>query len=426
MVLMLSYLNSVKSSFYFSMNGLMALISVIFSLNFFRLSHFDPLNHYPYITNDGYEWYTNGAYLIHRIFTTDLPQLTVLRPPTFVLINGLDYLFGSIGFILALSYGLSLFFTYFFSKEIIKYSINERHLHWSISLGVILGVTIAPINYVKIYLLADSLAITLCLGSVYFMLGFIKNERRYYYWLSIVLALAAGLTQSYTFIPYVIFAFYLYIFQCRKLKIFIGSIIFPIIGFIIITFFWRHFINHLMTPENLSLLKLSTANKDFYKIVWPLFLWPLFLPIIIGLPLLRRWISPFNTLIVPLILTSILLMILSFFYQWQESRFTFYVWPWLLILTLQSLESSKKLLFICVACLILSSFIVPNNYWQPSRNEISFSTNNWIYQYFASDSMDRRLIQCEPGCLSNRWMADQSHHGTGKTLSIYLELLESQ
>jgi hypothetical protein len=258
------------------------------------------------------------------------------------------------------------------------------------------------------------------------MLVFLKDKHQYYYWLSIFLALVSGLTQSYTFIPYFIFSFYLYIYQFKKYKIYIGSIIFPVIGFILITLFWRNFINHLMTPENFTLLKFSSTNKDFYKIVWPLFLWPLFLPIAIGIPFLWRWISPFSTLLIPLLLTSTLLMILSFFYQWQESRFTFYVWPWLLILTLQSIEPSRKLLFICIGCLVLSSFIVPNNYWQPSRNDISLSTNNWIYQYFASDSMHRRLIQCEPGCPSNHWMADQNHHHTGKTLSIYLELLERE
>ena len=300
------------------MNGFMALISVIFSLNFLRLSHLDPLNHYPFITPDGYEWYTNGVYLIHRIFTTDLPQLTVLRPPTFVLINGLDYLLGSIGLILALTYGLSLFFTYFFSKEIIKYSLNKSDLHWVLILGVIIGVTLAPINYVKVYLLADSVAITLCLGSVYSMLVFLKDKHGYYYWLSIFLALVSGLTQSYTFIPYFIFSFYLYIYQFKKYKIYIGSIIFPVIGFILVTLFWRDFINHLMTPENFTLLKFSSTNKDFYKIVWPLFLWPLFLPIAIGIPFLWRWISPFSTLLIPLLLTSTLLMILSFvLFQYQ-------------------------------------------------------------------------------------------------------------
>jgi hypothetical protein len=69
---------------------------------------------------------------------------------------------------------------------------------------------------------------------------------------------------------------------------------------------------------------------------------------------------------------------------------------------------------------------VPNNYWQPNSNEISFSIKNWVYEFFAANSMHRRLIQCEPGCPSNHLMADQSHHGTGKTLSIYLKLIEGQ
>ena len=73
-------------------NLIVALFSISFAIQFINLAKGDPLNYYPYISADGFEWYTNGVYFFYRIFENNLPQLTVLRPPTFVIFTLLDFL----------------------------------------------------------------------------------------------------------------------------------------------------------------------------------------------------------------------------------------------------------------------------------------------------------------------------------------------
>ena len=410
-------------------NLIVALFSIAFAIQFINLSKGDLLNHYPYITPDGYEWYTNGVYFFYRLFEENLPQLTVLRPPTFVIFTGLDFLLGSSGYVLGCLFAFSTYYTYYFSLKIIEFSTKTTNPNWALMTALALGVTIAPINYVKVYLLADFLANTLALGSIYFIIKFTNTNLNRFYWLCILFSLLAGLTQTYTLLSYLLISLYICVYCGNVYRLngilkFSGLFFIPIIGYILLTYLWRNSVSYLMTPENFTLLKFTTRNIEFYKVVWPVFIWVPCLIIIIRSAIIYRPFEIIHTLTIPLFITALLLMTLSFFYQWQESRFTYYVWPWLLILSLQLISRFKSLLLFTSLALIISSFIVPKNYWEPKPKEIVLSTKNWIQQYFSAVPIDRKLIKCEPGCPNNTWMADQNHHGTGKTLSIYLQLLD--
>jgi hypothetical protein len=82
------------------------LFYLILSLKFYYLCNGDVVNFYPLISADGYDWYTEGIYLVETLKGHNFPNLPVLRNPFFVFITATDYLFGSKGIILSIVFFL--------------------------------------------------------------------------------------------------------------------------------------------------------------------------------------------------------------------------------------------------------------------------------------------------------------------------------
>jgi len=421
-------------------NFFVFLFSVLFFCQYIYLSGSQVLNHYPFISPDGYEWYTNGLYILERALSNNnsLPIIPVLRPPVYVAINAIDFITRESGIILGLTQAISIFFTYYFCLILYREFRVDANKESSIDLWCLaLGVTLLPINFFKPYLLADSLAVCLSLGSVVLLTRFFKDQKKTSLTLASMVATLAALTQTYGYIPFCLFLFLFAvgnrsIITPRALLKYLVALSLPLAIFIIAHYLWRQFLPHLMTPHNFLWLSFSLKNWGFYQLIWPLYFWPMLIALAIALILVKDKYWLFSG---PLALYLVVLIFATFcfFYQWKESRFTYYFWPWALVLFLSIYPRLRgRLKTVQLTLFIVSIFIFPLNPWDPSIQNIKLSYQNWAYQYFTSKPINRNLNQCvprcpinslcEPSCEDHEYFHDFSPHGISKTLSTYLFL----
>jgi hypothetical protein len=139
---------------------------------------------------------------------------------------------------------------------------------------------------------------------------------------------------------------------------------------------------------------------NFYLNTWGYF----FAPIAISLMFKKYYKLNFRCLSYEIIASSavaISFAVLIFFYQWGESRFTYYIWPWAMISFFWVINPIKKIkmTFVLSSLLIIFSFLTPDNLWAPSLRSISI--NNWAVNFFGSASVDRGFDSCKDGSCHN-------------------------
>jgi hypothetical protein len=371
-------------------NFVVILLSIVFSIKFILLSSGDLINHYPYITPDGFDWYVEGMYISAFINGDAVGPLNVLRPPFFVFITYLDYVFGGAGYVIGPLIGLTFVVNFYLISALLK---NEKLNLNSIKIIILICIFFMPINYIKPYLLADSMAISLSLASFYFLIKHFCSKRQFFLVIGLLLSILAAITQLYAVIPSVLVIFYYY---CKKMfarKAIFNQEFIYLLSLVIIIFTilytWRNIIPHNQTPANFSLLKLSTNMFDFYVATWFYFYFPFIVLFLFN----KLKINILSSKVFLLSFIFVTFNILIFSYQWPETRFTTYAWYFGLLLFLFNIDLSsnfkvKTLVLIFVAI----CFCGTSNYWAISKENISFSYRfSWVYDFMKSDSLNRNF-----------------------------------
>lgn len=417
----------------FISNWAVIFFGLIFGLKFIFLSNGDVINHYPLISQDGFDWYTEGIYLINSFFQNNLPNLPILRPPTFVLITSLDFLTGSRGLVLSTLYSLSIVMTYFFILWIIDRELGVENKDAWFLFPLAISVTVYPINLLKGYLLSDSITVCLSLFSVFILIKYFNEKKIHLLVLSGFIALLAGLTQTYGLIPYLIFIGIKLMFTYKNNKAknvwyLLLSLVLIFSLFILITYFWRHFLKHNTTPSNFELLKLNFHMLSYYINTWGYYFFP-FIIFFILIKHNKEHLITNQLIILSSFAVTLTLACLCFIYQWPDARFTYYLWPWALIsfFLLFKPVNKKTGSISLVGLMIFVSFVIPPvNPWGPLLKSISFSYHkNWAVNYFGSQSVDRGLNNCNtPNCDGNEWIASQDAY-VKSVIPVYLMLKET-
>jgi hypothetical protein len=371
---------------------------LVFGIKFYFLCNGDVLNYYPLISPDGFDWYTEGAYLYKSFATENLPSLTVLRPPLFVLTTLVDFLIGG-GLFLAFIYSISIVFTYFFILWIIELCLgNKQEKAWFL-IPLAIATTIYPVNFIKGYLLSDGLAVCLSLFAVYMLAKYFERNKRHLLIFSSLIAILGGLTQTYALLPYLTFLSLRVFSKQEELgnRIFlILNALFVLITFFFISYLWRIFLKHESTPQYFDLLKLSFGMFDFYINTWGYYFAPFLLLVITNFRSLK--FNKYQSLGMSSLTVTLALGFLCFIYQWPESRFTYFLWPWVIIsfFSLISPICFKAATKQLTATMLIISFMAPSNYWQPSLKSLSFKyQDNWVVNYFRLIAIDRKLTSCD-------------------------------
>ncbi|MBT8544359.1 hypothetical protein G6730_05155 [Polynucleobacter paneuropaeus] len=401
------------------------IFSSLFALKFWSLCGGDILNHYPFISPDGFDWYLEGAYLTKLMGGNSMPDLPVLRPPIFVMITALDYFFGEQGLVIAIVAGLTIFGTYYFLVKIINAvdSTDGRSSWYAIPISIY--ACIYPINFIKPFILADSLAITFALASIYYFLRYHeKTNSRGYLISSAVLTSIGGLTQTYALLPFLVACSIAILFNLSRrnkdIVEYLFSIVFVAITYILAIYIWRVSIPHKTTPENFTLLKLTGDMFGFYVKTWSFYFFPLILFFIFS----RSHMVILNCknfcLVFFLSLTTILAFLL-FFYQWPDARFTYYLWPWVLISFFTVVHFRRNFGLLFATFLIFSMiFLTPASYWGPSWDSVRVSVaHNWLGEYFSSHRVDRGLALCSEDCVGKNEFLKNSDPYVNSSISLY-------
>lgn len=375
------------------------LFSLAYSFKFNSLIHLNLIQSYPYISNDGFDWYTEGAYLA-KIITqqqfSNIP-LPVLRPPFFVFICAIDVLLGEKGLFISFIYGLSILISFIYLVRLYELiALKQKIEKSSFSLYIIfIGITLSPLNFVRTYLLSDAITICLSILSVYFLFKYQIFKNKKVLFTAIIFTILASITQTYGALPFLICAS-IFIFYNFKVFKEIRNLLFAIVSVLIIHFLliylWRNFLPHNSTPDNFNLLKLQLSMFSFYARTWTFY----FLPFIVFL--FWHGLSTFFTVlrysyILPLSVTVFCISVLDFLYQWPDSRFTYILWPWILIifsLFLSSYNITNKIIF----CLLFSFsvLIVPSTYWAPTLTDSRISlSKTWFSEFFNGQYTERNI-----------------------------------
>jgi len=395
---------------------LAGILGLFYTIAFIKYSNGNVINHYPHITPDGYDWYVEGMFLTAILSSSSLPDLNVLRPPTFVLITAIDYLFGGSGVVIGIVYGVVFIGTYLLVIRISDEISAESDKQSLFPIFALLLLSFHSINYVKKYLLSDSIAVALSLFSVYLLIRYIKTENLKIGLATVFVTTIAGLTQTYALLPYIIFSFWM-AFQTLTLRSFkVNLIILPtltVIIFLIITICWRYSIPHTMTPTNFGYLQFNFNMLPFYINTWGIYFITI-IPVLLLYSTKSNRQKNKNELTIPTLLTIIILASLCLIYQWPESRFTYAFWPWILIFFSCTLNytPSRARITTLVATVLLVLACNPKSYWVPEFNQISLNpSQNWLISYFRGHSIDRELTECgDIDCSNNNFFSHSDNY----------------
>ncbi len=391
-------------------NFFVILFAFAFAIKFHYLSRGDVLNYYPLVSPDGFDWYTEGLYLLNINNIEKSLILPILRPPLFVLVAAIDSLIGQV-IVIPIAFALSTIITYFAIIWILDEINSESRSVDYYSFPIALLVTIFPVNFIKGYLLSDSLAVGLIVLSIYYLQKYYKRSSKLSIVLSLLFAAGASLTQTYSIIPYFIFslfsAFALYKKEKNKSTIILIALFSVVILYVFGSYAWRLLLSHNDTPKNFGLLKFEFGMMVFYMNTWTYYI------SVFVVAFLYKYRSGFNLIFsdpfkFASLITTLVIAILILFYQWPESRFTYYFWPWFIIaffsIGLKNVNIKHGIIFSIL--FFLNSLVAVENPWQPSLKSASLNyRNNWAYQFFTIDSVDRKFNQCKDfDCAGNEFL----------------------
>jgi hypothetical protein len=301
----------------------------------------DFLNSYPFVRADGFDWFSQGAVLSDRLRGYCAPAFWFLRDPGFVLICALDEVLRARGLVVIVAHTLS-----FLATGVI---LVQAARFYCVPLAVVAAVTlitlVQPLNYVRLFVLADPLAVGFLTASAYAMLRHLRTRSVATLTVSAVFALLGGLTQTYAAIPFIVGVAVGGIARAdsRKALLELGVAFVAFAACLVaLKLAWIAAVPHDALPNTFGFLEPSFQMARFYATVWSLAYVPL-LPLA-GTALLSwfRGGRRFSAEVLFLGTTVFVFGFLSFFYAWAETRFTFIYQPivFLLLIALSSRDAS--------------------------------------------------------------------------------------
>lgn len=374
----------------------------------------DILEDYSLITQDGFQWILQGRALANFIFGEPWPQL---RNPGYVLITALDSFLGSQGIAIAISVFLALLIQILVIYKISFVLNNSIFFAGALVLAYILN----PIQFIALHVLSDALSIAWMFIVIYgaFLIFFLEKHIKFLYLASF--GLVASQFQLYTLFPIL----FIIIFLIIKIKIaqknnnyYKKALFYVTIGLIagiLLRQLWYKFIDHASTPNQLSLIDFNLANFNFYVNTWGWLIAPLlFLYLIFYLFLKKIKIRKnlFSNFIISL---TLVYSAAIFFYDWQESRFSYFLVGILFICfsIIVSGENRKPMLntlgvaSISIA-LIFGSVYTPENKWAPKIGE-SVLWRPWIlHGFWGSPPYAEYVVARNKYCVENKFVSSSA------------------
>jgi hypothetical protein len=361
----------------------------------------DFFNSYPFISDDGFDWIAQGVALNERIVGVDASPWPVLRNPVFVLVTALDDALHASGDVIIFANAAAVTLTF------ASLGWLGRQLgHGAAALcAALLALCFSTLGFWRLWVLSDTICVALMTASFCLAISHVLSPKRFFICLAAVFAVAAGLTQTYGIIAF-----------CGVVSTVIAgraltggrigrALPATLIAVVVLTFglqkLWAAAIPHSGQPAPLDLLKPSFAMTRYYLNVWATS-FGVFAPLVIAALAmrLRRNLRPrlYEAALAATLLTFI---VLSYFYQWRESRFTFIYltifFAALLMITRPPVGAvaegstvERKLIWTCAASALIGLLVVPSDYWMPRLMGTRVDWNHaWVGEALRAQPADR-------------------------------------
>ena len=400
-----------------------------------RMTDGNLFNSYPFISDDGFDWITQGLAFNQLITGQDATEWPILRSPVFVMLSAIDQVLGSRGFVIILTQALAVA-----SISSLVIGFARKHgfgLIASLLVGIAVYLSIS--SYFHLWILSDSLASCIMAFSAVAAIQRLNAyeaadapnlPKQSTLVAPIALAIAAGLTQTYGLIPIlVIGGIYTAgsIVRLQSSRVLKPAIIMMVTASVFVfggKALWAAMIPHGQQPAQFSLLKFDLSMMDFYIHVWPLF-FGVFLPTAITAVYFRikgRQLYSFELLSLLGVCCSF--AALSVLYHWADARFTFIYFPiaWLALISLCSLRAhtdgneaatssilpfrhgvlNTALAGTALSAISIGLFFAPSNFWEPKLENTRVSFNDsWIMQALDELPRDRYNLASMCGSRTN-------------------------
>jgi len=443
--------------------SLISVLALFIFVHQIYMSGGNAYNNYQFLSSDGIDWVVEGHYIWESLKNGGFPfKLHVLRPPVYVIFSTLDAMLGGKGYIFALVSSSSMVATIYYSLKF----IGNTKPSLAIYVTVFILLILSPINYFRLFFQADPLATAITLAAcwhLYYALSQPSNRKQYF--IAIVLVALAALTQTYGLIaPAVLLGVYtlnkdlLPALYKLKNKSIIDSlstfaktdflrimkkgspIIIATLLFITLKFFWVISIPHDVTPKNFGLITFNPEMLIFYKMTWGYYLTPIVI-LIIGMCFwkrVRQYLIK-DTISISMIMIALVFMGLLILYNWKDARFTYYFWPYLIILFIRLsivfLEHSRIIngvfLFLAVTVILSQTLhFYPQNYTSPDITKLNTTAvkkrQSFIKRFQVSGHVDRLSLKKTCGdkinvCKDAKIGKGETKYRT-KTHTVYLKL----
>ena len=414
------------------------ILSLVYSIKIVILSYPLLINQYPFISPDGFDWITEGYWLSSNIQGANISPVTLptARPPLFVIVTALDSFLGQNGYGIALVFGLSFFRMGYFALKSLGKDTNPVF-----AVVMLIALLLTPVNFVRKWILSDAVCVFLSFGATYYLFELYKKSFGTYLQMTVLsMGIAfAGATQTYGLISPLIGISVLFFIVVKDknismLKRMFYILFISVIFWALILFFWYRFIPHHSIPTTFGLIKLSLDMSSFYFNTWSYFFLH-FIPLLFVVIFVDKNTIIRDSFLVSLWLSVVSFMVLAFFYQWRDSRFTFLFWHLFVVAIFKTYSYVKKhrgfkviMLGLASMLIVFQSFFLSADEWQPNLRKITINPQGtWLSSMVYSVPVDRfhlkrncgvRYIMCD-----NMTIDDNFDGYVRNTMRAYMEIL---
>lgn len=396
-----------------------------------RIADGNFFNSYPYISDDGFDWVTQGVALNQMMTGVDSSTWPVLRSPIFVMLTSIDHILGSNGYVIMFTQSASVAAI---AALVIHFALRQG---FGTLISLLLGSAtyLAMSSYFHLWLLSDSLASCLmaysAVSTIYCLEAYDEAKAQSpsgrVSWITpLVFAVLAGLTQTYGLVAMLVVCgtyFAASFLGLHSNKVRAPAISLAVIGLVLvfgIKATWAGAIPHGMEPNQFSLLKFDLSMLGFYRELWPLFFGAMVPTAITAAFFKLRHAALPTVQQLALVAICLAFAMLCMLYQWEDARFTFIYMPiaWLALVALcgkfalkaggEATQSTRvnhdrgiltgAIAASAVVSITMGLAFAPASYWQPKLAEtrIAFS-QSWINAALRESPRDRFYLQSNCG-----------------------------
>lgn len=372
--------------------GVLFAIGVAYYLAFIRLVRGDLLNSYSFVSADGFDWLVEGFAVARWVDGVAIPELPVARSPGFVTVTFLDYLIGANGHVIF----IVIAFAVIAALAVVLLLARWERIPWYQAGVVVLVLAVSPVGFSRKWILSDQMATALMVLAAVALYPYATKGSRRWLVVATTAATLGGLTQLYGLAGFLgagVWVFAVSVWR-RKLDYWLGGalIIAPVVS-VALSKLWLAQVPHARVPNQLVLVRLNFSMFDFYSDAWS-FAFAALLPLLVVLAVFR-WREVLASPIISGYWLAVLgLMVSTFFYHFEDFRFTVPTSLMMGVAIMATLPGERPLPWArtlmastAVLAVFVGFFVAPADYVHPEWSTVEIDP---------SKSFVARLIDAEP------------------------------